>query len=387
MMKCAGVTFPEDSCLATTITEQMLGGGLGRRYLTQTSSKNGMLPQFLQSPNDVSCVVPEFGDEEEDVLLLLLQGASVDCGEVTEEEFNEVFISLKKMFSSKSCWERVLCDMTYITTLSYKIYFEYAEKCAGVDLDVPECVYDKVLDLLVMFSETSPPENSSSPNFYLVSTYLITPAVDHCDAKEVNKDKATSDILAILQSMSSPTCVSAVRSNEVGSTGTATTTTTTTTTTEVIDEATGEIVVIHHEDLPSTTTTPLSTSNTQAILPPATTTIHGETFVSISTSTTATTSAASRSLLSLISIAGGLVAIGAIIGGVYRSKTQKKTLNDELSIQSITSKSTEEMSSSSADEENNNSRISSSSMTSLASMNAMSTLVTNSGRVDRRASI
>jgi hypothetical protein len=46
------------------------------------------------------------------------------------------------------------------------------------------------------------------------------------------------------------------------------------------------------------------------------------------------------------------------------------------------------MSSSSADEENNNSRISSSSMTSLASMNAMSTLVTNgSSRGDRRASI
>ena len=384
MMKCAGVTFPEDSCLATTITEQMLGGGLGRRYLTQTSSKNGMLPRFLQSPNDVSCVVPEFGDEEEDVLLLLLQGASVDCGEVTEEEFNEVFISLKKLFSSKSCWEKVLCDMTYITTLSYKIYFEYAEKCAGVDLDVPECVYDKVLDLLVMFSETSPPENSSSPNFYLVSTYLITPAVDHCDAKEVNKDKATSDILAILQSMSSPTCVSAVKSNEVGST----TSTTTTTTNEVIDEATGEIVVIHHEDLPSTNTitTPSSTSNTQAVLPPATTTIDGEKFASIPTSTT-TTKAASRSLLPLISIAGGLVAIGAIMGGVYRNKTQKKTLNDDISIQSITSKSTEEMSSSSADEENNNSRISSSSMTSLASIAAMSTLVTNSGRVDRRASI
>jgi hypothetical protein len=276
--------------------------------------------------------------------------------------------------------------MTYITTLSYKIYFEYAEKCAGVDLDVPECVYDKVLDLLVIFSETSPPENSSSPNFYLVSTYLITPAVDHCDAKEVNKDKATSDILAILQSMSSPTCVSAVKSNEVGST----TSTTTTTTNEVIDEATGEIVVIHHEDHPSITTTitttPSSTSNTQAILPLTTTTIHSETFASISTSTT-TTKAASRSLLPLISIAGGLVVIGAIIGGIYRNKTQKKTLNDEISIKSITSKSTDEMSSSSADEENNNSRISSSSMTSLASMNAMSTLVTNSGRVDRRASI
>jgi hypothetical protein len=86
-----------------------------------------------------------------------------------------------------------------------------------------------------------------------------------------------------------------------------------------------------------------------------------------------------RSLLPLISIAGGLVAIGAIIGGVYRSKTQQTSNSnnnnigisgggiihvDEKSIQSITTKSTEEISSSSADEENNNSRISSSSTTS-----------------------
>jgi hypothetical protein len=94
----------------------------------------------------------------------------------------------------------------------------------------------------------------------------------------------------------------------------------------------------------------------------------------------------------LISIAGGLVAIGAIICGVYLSKNQNNGGGiihlDEKSIQSINSKSTDEseMSESLADEENNDSRISST-ISSLASMAAMSTLVSNSSRVDRRASI
>ena len=188
---------------------------------------------------------------------------------------------------------------------------------------------------------------------------------------------------------------SVVGNDDLDSTGT---TTTTTTTNEVVDEATGEIVVIHHEDHPSTvTTTPSTTTiNTQAIHPP-TTTIH-ETFANIPTSTTTATSASNRSLLPLISIAGGLLAIGAIIGGVYRNKKQKKTSNsnnnngggiihlDEKSIQSINSKSTDEMSSSLADEENNDSRLTSTT-SSLASMAAMSTLVSSSGRVDRRSSI
>jgi hypothetical protein len=167
------------------------------------------------------------------------------------------------------------------------------------------------------------------------------------------------------------------------------TSTTTTTTTEVVGEDIGEIVVIHHPSTTIITTTPSFTSNTQTILPPTTTTIH-ETFASIPTypapSTTTT-----RSLLPLISIAGGLVAIGAVIGGVYRTKKQKKTskTHDEKSIQSINSKSTDEseMSVSLADEENDNSRISSTTTSSLVSMAAMSTLVSTSTRVDRRASI
>jgi hypothetical protein len=174
-------------------------------------------------------------------------------------------------------------------------------------------------------------------------------------------------------------------------------TTTTTTTTELVDEATGEIVVIssqnHLEQGHSSATiiNAPSTSNTQAPPSPTATIIH-ETFASIPTSPAAT-SATTRSLLPLISIAGGLVAIGAIIGGVYRSKKQKTISNnngrggivhlDEKSIQSINSKSTDEseMSASMVDEENNS---------SLESMAAMSTLVTSSSSsswVDRRASI
>jgi uncharacterized membrane protein YebE (DUF533 family) len=67
-------------------------------------------------------------------------------------------------------------------------------------------------------------------------------------------------------------------------------------------------------------------------------------------------------LLPLISIAGGLVAIGAIIGGFYHNKKKKTAItHDEKSIQSINSKSTDEsdMLVSLADEENNDSQLSS----------------------------
>jgi len=225
--QCAGVELPKDSCLTTAITGYMLGGAIGGRRLEDLqppSSKYGMVPRFLQTPtnlqassnmfprflqaptdDDETCVVPDIGDE---TLLSILQGASVECGEVTEEEFAEVFASMKKLFAAKSCWEKVLCDREYIATLSYKIYFEYGAKCAGVDLDIPECVYDKVIELLVTLSETSPgPENPTEEElFYLVSTYLVTPAVEQCDAQEVNKDEATSDVLAILQAFDSPVC-------------------------------------------------------------------------------------------------------------------------------------------------------------------------------------
>jgi hypothetical protein len=103
-----------------------------------------------------------------------------------------------------------------------------------------------------------------------------------------------------------------VDNDDVDSIG-GTSTTTDTTTTEVVDESTGEIVVIHHPSTTIITTTPSFTSNTQTILPPTTTTIH-ETYASIPTSPAPSTT--TRSLLPLISIAGGLVAIGAIIGGV-----------------------------------------------------------------------
>lgn len=223
--QCADVELPKDSCLTTAITGYMFGGAFGGRRLEdlQPSSKYGMVPRFLQTPtnlqtssnmfprflqdrtdDDYVCVAPDMNDE---TLLAILQGASVECGEVTEEEFNEVYANMKKLFAAKSCWEKVLCDMEYIATLTFTIFFDYGANCAGVDFDVPECVYDKVIELLVVLSETDAPENPTEEEmFYLVSTYLVTPAVEQCDAQEVNKDEATSDILAILTSLDSPVC-------------------------------------------------------------------------------------------------------------------------------------------------------------------------------------
>ena len=75
-----------------------------------------------------------------------------------------------------------------------------------MELELPECVFNKVIDLLVIFgAEPAPASPTDEELFYLVYTYLVTPAIDQCGAIEVDADESTSDILAILQSLSSPT--------------------------------------------------------------------------------------------------------------------------------------------------------------------------------------
>lgn len=178
-----------------------IGDFTGRRQ-RHLSASNGLIPRFLQTPNEEEvCELPDLADED---LLTILTGASDKCDDVSEEEFDSAFISLKHFFASKSCWEN-LCDEDYVIALSYKIYFKLGAQCAGVELDLPNCVFDKVIELLTTFTNEDPIEKEL---FFLVYTYLVTPAIDQCGATEVDADETTSDILAILHSFSSPTCAS-----------------------------------------------------------------------------------------------------------------------------------------------------------------------------------
>ncbi len=87
-------------------------------------------------------------------------------------------------------------------------------------------------------------------------------------------------------------------------------------------------------------------------------------------------------MLPLISIAGGLVAVSAMVAGYYHKKNTKSGIihPDDKSVQSFDSKSTNELLMSGSESSDN---LESSKISSLASMAAMSTLVGNTSRADR----
>ena len=122
--------------------------------------------------------------------------------------------------------------------------------------------------------------------------------------------------------------------------------------------------------LPPTVSTSVSTTYTPVVDEPTDeATVTNESYQKVGNSSD------KRNLLPLISIAGGLVAISAMVAGYYRMKNTKSGIihPDEKSIQSVaTNESSDDLESSKT--------------SSLASMVAMSTLA-NTSRPDRRVSI
>jgi len=67
----------------------------------------------------------------------------------SDDEFNAVLDSFMSVFSATKCWES-LCNPNASVELLIRIMFEDAAQCAGVKLDVHECVYDHIIEMLAM---------------------------------------------------------------------------------------------------------------------------------------------------------------------------------------------------------------------------------------------
>jgi hypothetical protein len=295
------------------------------------------------------------------------------------------------------------------------IFADIAE-CAGVDMDVyggDNCAFEHVLAVMTDMMTNDPtvvvepvrrlvegPSSSSScdrqpseTEINLVASFLLEGADDKCTATEV--EQTTSALIAIFKA---PLCMGMTPCDEATVTTTSSSTATSnvadsTTTTAATSSATAISATTIEEGeeegskLPTTTTnaTSVSTAYTPVVdeLPMDETNVTHE-----SHQKAVGNGSDKRNMLPLISIAGGLIAISAMVGGYYRKKNIKSGIihPDEKSVQSIDSKSTNEsrMSGSISSDD-----LESSKTSSLASMAAMSTLVANtsSSRVDRRVSI
>jgi hypothetical protein len=178
-------------------------------------ASNGVI-RLLQTPDENKDDCGAVPRVQEEALRATLNKAKDDCeklgSDITDDEFDKVFGTFMQLFASEKCWA-ALCDEDHVAAVSFKVYFDYGATCAGVDLNVPDCVYDKMIDLLVVYSNAEDPSYTPTEDelTYIVSTLLVTPAKDHCIAKGVDMGstdwkKASSDVVAILSSLASPEC-------------------------------------------------------------------------------------------------------------------------------------------------------------------------------------
>lgn len=72
----------------------------------------------------------------------------------SDDEFNAVLDTFMGVFSATECWES-LCNSDAAIELLMRILFDDAAQCAGVELDVHKCVYDHIIEMLVMTNAPS----------------------------------------------------------------------------------------------------------------------------------------------------------------------------------------------------------------------------------------
>jgi hypothetical protein len=190
-------------------------GGMGSGRQRRLHASNGMI-RFLQTPDETEddCgAVPQIPEQALRAVLIKAKDQCEESGsDITDEEFDKVFENFMQLFANEQCWAP-LCDEGYVAALTYKVYFDYGATCAGVELKIPDCVYDKMIDLLVVYANTEVSSYTPTKDelLYIVSTLLVEPAKDQCIAMGVDMGstdwkKVSSDIVDILSALTSPTC-------------------------------------------------------------------------------------------------------------------------------------------------------------------------------------
>jgi hypothetical protein len=67
-----------------------------------------------------------------------------------DDEFSAVLDTFMGVFAATECWESLCNPDGAATDLLVQLLFEDAAQCAGVELDVHECVYDHIIEMLAI---------------------------------------------------------------------------------------------------------------------------------------------------------------------------------------------------------------------------------------------
>jgi hypothetical protein len=204
----------------------------------ETDVKTGR-QRLLQSSND--CGPPPITKETMRSIMNVAIAKDQCHASVSDDEFNAVLDTFMGVFAATECWES-LCSPDATSDLLIRLLFEDAAQCAGVELDVHECVYDHIIEMLAttnaptarnlrrvlkqqqpsMTEESSPCTTPSETEMKIFVSILLNDSKDKCIASGFDLESystnywenVSSDLATIF---SSPTCwdVSGCQSEEV----------------------------------------------------------------------------------------------------------------------------------------------------------------------------
>ena len=243
----------------------------------------------------------------------------------SDDEFNTVLDTFMGVFAATKCWESLCDSPDAINELLIRTMFEDAAKCAGVELDMHECVYDHIIEVFtttnvpmahrlrreqqpVMVDESNPCGAPSEEELNMFVSFLLNGAKDKCFASGFDLESSTipSDLATIF---SSPTCwgVSGCQDEESA-------------VEPVVVSASmveGGVRSIH---LPSITTTTVSTDDTEEDVP----VMDDPTIDAKHDNVIGGDKDKVHNAVFIAVAAGGLVAIAALVVGRRRSRRQKE---------------------------------------------------------------
>ena len=187
------------------------------RFLQDPSGNTRLLAKGSASDVDDECAAPEITSED---LTALMNTVNDECeAPASEEDFNATLDAFLQIFANEECWG-VMCTEDF-SKLFFSILFDEAASCAGVELDVPPCVKDHIIDLVLFVEdptagrvrrmlqeeESDPCDTPNKEDLDFFIEFILIDAeaacVDDVPLIDVDWNKTRGDLVAIF---SSPEC-------------------------------------------------------------------------------------------------------------------------------------------------------------------------------------
>lgn len=148
--QCSADELDKDSCLVSKTIQaisEMDGppgppSSGGEEHSYDDDGEIQLAPEESGGGEDNDCDTPDVNEQD---LRYVMGSVRLECGSVTEQEFESAVAGFMTLFSNVECNEQMCSESLPFDPLFVEIMFDEASACAGVESDMPVCLRDHIL--------------------------------------------------------------------------------------------------------------------------------------------------------------------------------------------------------------------------------------------------